>query len=140
MLNGFLELAEEQEIISFDWQSFSSNWSATAAFVLPVKNARQRSNNSSFSDLIVEQGGYRPSDAINACSKSISDKTNFYSSITFVDNKRFLATGKLVQSIEGEREKIFLQVSLSVYFHRVWKNRSIKREPTKKEKKGKKNL
>lgn len=57
MLNGFLELAEEQEIISFDWQSFSSNWSATAAFVLPVKNARQRSNNSSFSDLIIEQGG-----------------------------------------------------------------------------------
>lgn len=55
----------------------------------------------------MEGGGYRPSDAINACSKSISDKTNFYSSITFVDNKRFLATGRLVQSIERERERRF---------------------------------
>lgn len=102
-------------VISFDWQSLSSNWSATAAFVLPVKNARHRSNNSSFSNLIEQWVGggererevYRSSDAINACSKSISDKTNFYSSITFVDNKRFLATGRLVQSIERERERKF---------------------------------
>lgn len=84
--------------------------------MLPVKNARHYSNNSSFSvDLIVqrsgesgggaEKKGYRPSDAINACSKSISDKTNFYSSIIFVDNKRFLATEGLVQSIEREKER-----------------------------------
>lgn len=82
----------------------------------------------------MEGGGYRLSDAINACSKSISDKTNFYSSITFVDNKRFLATGRLVQSIEREREKIFLQVSLSVYFHRVWRTDQSKENQRKKKK------
>lgn len=76
---------------------------------------------------------YRPSDTINACSKNLSRIKRIFTRRYIVDNKRFLATGTLVQSIEREREK-FHYPSIFIEFKRTDRSKENQQRAWKKKK------